>query len=108
LVSDILAGDGKNDNLFLQCQLEKARQIKPSKPTKKRLEILSYVLLESPFASVSTDSKGHPSLDITVDFAMAASQNVFCSYKLSIHKKTNIMKIMTKKYFNFYLFNPLS
>ncbi len=27
---------------------------------------------------------------------MAASQNGFCSYKLSIHKKTNIMQIMTK------------
>jgi hypothetical protein len=31
-----------------------------------------------------------------VDSAMAASQNGFCSYKLSIHKKTNIMKIMKK------------
>ncbi len=30
------------------------------------------------------------------DSAMAASQNGFCSYKLSIHKKTNIMQIMTK------------
>ncbi len=27
---------------------------------------------------------------------MAASQNGFCSYKLSFHKKTNIMQIMTK------------
>jgi hypothetical protein len=27
---------------------------------------------------------------------MAASQNGFCSYKLSINKKTNIMQIMTK------------
>ncbi len=27
---------------------------------------------------------------------MVASQNGFCSYKLSIHKKTNIMQIMTK------------
>ncbi len=34
---------------------------------------------------------------ITVDSAMAPSQNGFCSFKLSIHKKTNIMKIMTKK-----------
>jgi hypothetical protein len=33
---------------------------------------------------------------ITVDSAMAASQNGFCSYKLSFHKKTNIMQIMTK------------
>ncbi len=33
---------------------------------------------------------------IAVDSAMAASQNGFCSYKLSIHKKTNIMQIMTK------------
>ncbi len=32
---------------------------------------------------------------------MAASQNGFCSDKLSIHKKTNIMQIMTKNY-NFY------
>ncbi len=32
----------------------------------------------------------------TVDSAMAASQNGFCSYKLSIHKKTNIMQTMTK------------
>jgi hypothetical protein len=31
-----------------------------------------------------------------VDSAMAASQNGFCSYKLSIHKKINIMQIMTK------------
>jgi hypothetical protein len=31
-----------------------------------------------------------------VDSAMAASQNGFCSFKLSIHKKTNIMQIMTK------------
>ncbi len=31
---------------------------------------------------------------ITVDSAMAASQNGFCSY--SIHKKTNIMQIMSK------------
>jgi hypothetical protein len=34
---------------------------------------------------------------ITMDSAMAASQNGFCSYKLSIYKKTNIMQIMTKK-----------
>jgi hypothetical protein len=27
---------------------------------------------------------------------MATSQNGFCSYKLSIHKKTTIMQIMTK------------
>jgi hypothetical protein len=32
---------------------------------------------------------------ITVDSAMAASQNGFCSYKLTIYKKTNIMQIMT-------------
>jgi hypothetical protein len=32
----------------------------------------------------------------TVDSAMVASQNGFCSYKLSMHKKTNIMQIMTK------------
>jgi hypothetical protein len=31
-----------------------------------------------------------------VDSAMAASQNGFCSYRLSIHEKTNIMQIMTK------------
>ncbi len=42
-----------------------------------------------------------------VDSAMAASQNGFCSYKLSIHKKTNIMQIMTKFYY-LYLFNLLS
>jgi hypothetical protein len=35
---------------------------------------------------------------ITVDSAMVASQNRFCPYKLSIHKKTNIMKIMAKYY----------
>jgi hypothetical protein len=33
---------------------------------------------------------------ITVDSAMAASLNGLCSYKLSIHKKTNIMQIMTE------------
>jgi hypothetical protein len=33
---------------------------------------------------------------ITVDSAMAETQNGFCSYKLSIQKKTNIMQIMTK------------
>ncbi len=38
---------------------------------------------------------------------MAASQNGFCSYKLSIHKKTNIMQITTK-ILHFYLFNLLS
>ncbi len=27
---------------------------------------------------------------------MVASQNGYCSYKVSIHKKTNIMQIMTK------------
>ncbi len=31
-----------------------------------------------------------------VDSSMAASQNGFCSFKLSIHKKTNIMQIVTK------------
>jgi hypothetical protein len=31
-----------------------------------------------------------------VDSATAASQNGFCSYKLSSHKKTNIMQIVTK------------
>jgi hypothetical protein len=45
---------------------------------------------------------------ITVDSAMAASQNGFCSYKISIHKKTYIMQIMTKILKNFYLFNLLS
>jgi hypothetical protein len=34
---------------------------------------------------------------------MAASQNGFCSYKLSIHKKTNIMQIMTKN-FKFFIY----
>ena len=33
---------------------------------------------------------------ITANSAMAASQNEFCSYKLSIHKNTNSMQIMTK------------
>ena len=33
---------------------------------------------------------------IKVDSAMVASQNGFCSYKLSIHKKTNIMQVMIK------------
>jgi hypothetical protein len=31
-----------------------------------------------------------------MDSAMATSQNGFCSYKLSFHKKTNIVQIMTK------------
>ncbi len=31
-----------------------------------------------------------------LDSARAASQNGFCSYKLPIHKKTNIMQIMLK------------
>ncbi len=37
---------------------------------------------------------------------MAASQNGFCSYKLSIHEKTNIMQIMTKNitYFIYVIF----
>jgi len=42
---------------------------------------------------------------ITVDSAMAASQSAFFSYKLSFHKKTNIIQIMTKK---FYFINLLS
>jgi hypothetical protein len=33
---------------------------------------------------------------ITVDSTMAASQNGFCSHKLHIHKKSNIMQILTK------------
>jgi hypothetical protein len=33
---------------------------------------------------------------ITVDSAMAASQNGFCSYTLFVHNKTNIRQIMTK------------
>jgi hypothetical protein len=38
---------------------------------------------------------------------MAASRNGFCSYKLSIHNKTNIMQIMTQNitifiYLNFF------
>ncbi len=33
---------------------------------------------------------------ITVDSAMAASQNGFCFYKLTIRKKTNIIHTMTK------------
>jgi hypothetical protein len=33
---------------------------------------------------------------ITVDSAMAASQNGFCSYNLSFNKKTNILQILTK------------
>ncbi len=41
---------------------------------------------------------------ITVDSAMAASQNGFCSYKLSFHKKTNIMQIVT---INISIFNYL-
>ncbi len=37
---------------------------------------------------------------------MAASQNGFCSYKLSIHKKINIMQIRTKniKFFIYFFF----
>jgi hypothetical protein len=42
-----------------------------------------------------------------MDFARAASQNGFSSYKLSLHKKTNIVLKTTKRigffnYFNFY------
>jgi hypothetical protein len=55
--------------IFVSGQLEQStqdknlmyRHDKPNKPTKERL--LSYVLLESPFASVSTVSRGHRSLD---------------------------------------------
>jgi hypothetical protein len=43
---------------------------------------------------------------IMVDSAMVASQNGFCSYKLSYHKKTNIMRIMTKN-ITFLLINLL-
>ncbi len=41
------------------------------------------------------------------DSAMAASQNGFCSCKLSIHKKTNIMQIMTNHItiYNYLIFN---
>jgi len=35
---------------------------------------------------------------------MAASQNGFSSCKLSIHKKTNIMQIMTKS-INFFIYS---
>ncbi len=45
---------------------------------------------------------------ITVDSAMAASKNGFCSYNLSFHKKTIIMQIMTKNITIFYLFHLLS
>ncbi len=31
-----------------------------------------------------------------LESAMAASQNRFCPYTLSFHKKANIMQIMTK------------
>ncbi len=41
---------------------------------------------------------------IMVDSAMAASQNGFCSYKLSIHKKTNIMQIMAHYNFIYLIF----
>ncbi len=43
---------------------------------------------------------------ITVNSAMAASQNGLCSYKLSSHKQTNIMQIMTKiiTLFNYLIF----
>ncbi len=39
-------------------------------------------------------------------FCMVAPQNGFCSYKLSIHKKTNITQIMAKniKIFIFSIF----
>jgi hypothetical protein len=43
----------KNKNLLNQHD-------KPNKPTKEGL--LSFVILESPFTSVSTFSRGHPSL----------------------------------------------
>ncbi len=44
---------------------------------------------------------------ITVDSAMAALQKGFCSYKLSIHKKTYTTQIMIKKYYIFFKFNLL-
>jgi hypothetical protein len=44
---------------------------------------------------------------ITMDSAMAASQNAFFSYKLSCHKKTNIMQTVTK-ILKFYFINLLS
>ncbi len=33
---------------------------------------------------------------ITVDFAMASSQNGFCIYQLSLHRQTNVITKMTK------------
>jgi hypothetical protein len=57
------------ENNILYCELSRAvkaeqnllyRHDKPNEPTKEGS--LSFVLLESPFTSVSTVSRGHPSL----------------------------------------------
>ncbi len=45
---------------------------------------------------------------ITVDSAMASSQNGFCPYKLSIHRENQYYADYDKKYYNFYFFNLLS
>jgi hypothetical protein len=59
---------GEEKQIFYNGRLEQSRQdnnlmyrqVKPNEPTKERP--LSFVLLESPFTSVSTVSRGHPSL----------------------------------------------
>ncbi len=57
--------------------------------------------------SLSSDWMSIRCCYITVDSAMAASQNGFCSYKLSIHKNQYYAD-NDKKYYNFYLFILLS
>ncbi len=44
----------------------------------------------------------------TMGSSMASSQNGFCPYKLSIHRKKQFYADYDNKYYKFYLFNLLS
>jgi hypothetical protein len=50
------------------------------------------------------DNRKRPGGCITVDFATAASQNGFCIYQLSLHRKSNVITKMTKNIIFFYYF----
>ncbi len=57
------------ENIFLLGRLEQPRKIenlKPNEPTK--VGPVSFVLFESPFTSVSTVSRSHPSLVSLITF----------------------------------------
>ncbi len=89
--AQIQGGSRKRTKFFGKCVSKFQARRSESGPNPSHLCLISEAFIKSICLSIWC-------CYIPVDSAMAASQNGFCSYKLSSHKKTNVLQTMTKTF----------